>query len=192
MNGEIKSKTILGPDCRISGELLLDNDAVIMGQFSGTLRVTGMLELTDSAEVSGTIIAGTLRLAGRAEADVVAEDGVELLPGSHLVGQIYTSRLNIVDGAVFQGDVCVGPKATQNAGEILKSAPQPRAQQPAMEQAEEHYDEQYTEEMEQTEEAAAAPIRTNPSSLNAVLQRRRPMPKVLSPRPMATNGNGVH
>ncbi len=195
MNGEIKSKTILGPDCRISGELLLDNDAVIMGQFSGTLRVTGMLELTDSSEVSGTIIAGTLRLAGRAEADVVAEDGVELLPGSHLQGQVYTSRLNIVDGAVFQGDVCVGPKATQSAADILKGAPQPRSQQaPVADEAEEQYDAGYADELEHAEEAHqdASPIRTNPNSLNAVLQRRRPMPKVLSPRPMATNGNGVH
>lgn len=205
MNGEIKSKTILGPDCRISGELMLDNDAVIMGQFSGTLRVTGMLELTDSAEVSGTIVVGTLRLAGRAEADVVAEDGVELLPGSQLVGQVYTSRLNIVDGAVFQGDVCVGPKATQTAAEALKvnraNSTQPAAQPQIA--AEEQYEEEasYGEEMEEVEQpqqhrhetaAPAASIRTNPNSLNAVLQRRRPMPKILSPRPMAQSGNGIH
>ena len=114
-----RNKTVLGPDCRISGELALDNDAVIMGQFKGTLRVSGMLELTDSSEVAGTIIVGTLRLAGHAEADVVAEEAVELLPGAELSGQLYTSRLNVTEGAIFQGDVCVGPKAIQAASEAL-------------------------------------------------------------------------
>ncbi|MFK7790252.1 MAG: polymer-forming cytoskeletal protein, partial [Phycisphaeraceae bacterium] len=114
-----RNKTVLGPDCKISGELTLDNDAVIMGQFTGTLRVTGMLELTESSQINGTIIAGTLRMAGKAEADVVAEHGCELMPGAQLLGQLYTSHLNVIEGAVFQGDVCVGPKAIAAATEAL-------------------------------------------------------------------------
>ncbi|MEM9252149.1 MAG: polymer-forming cytoskeletal protein, partial [Planctomycetota bacterium] len=113
------NKTVLGPDCRISGELSLDNDAVIMGQFQGTLRVSGVLELADSAEVAGTVIAGTLRLAGHAKADVIAEDGVQLLPGGQLTGQLYTTKLDVVEGATFQGDVCVGPKAIEVAIDAL-------------------------------------------------------------------------
>lgn len=187
------SKTILGPDCNISGDLNLDNDAVIMGTFSGTLRVTGMLELTDSSRVSGTIIVGTLRLAGQAEADVVAEDGVELLPGATLTGQLFTSRLNVVDGATFQGDVCVGPKAMQAASEAFKNVEvtnqnnthfhhEDSAQPIAIEQAtpvgdvEEQYD-----DAEQFQ--APRPAANQSPAMNAMLQRRRP--KVLSPRPMA-------
>ncbi|WP_432799679.1 bactofilin family protein [Poriferisphaera sp. WC338] len=165
------NKTVLGPDCRISGELSLDNDAVIMGQFKGTLRVSGTLELADSAEVAGTIIVGNLRLSGRAEADVIAEDGIELLPGAQLIGQIYTSRLNVVEGAVFQGDVCVGPKAMEAAGEVLAQ------QNISMPEPSETY-EQTDEEMIEEAEAAVKP--TVPGSVNAILQRRRS--KVLSAR----------
>ena len=198
-----RNKTVLGPDCRISGELTLDNDAVIMGHFSGTLRVTGMLELTDSAEVSGTIIVGTLRLAGKAEADVVAEEAVELMPGAHLAGQLFTSKLNVIEGAVFQGDVCVGPRAIQAANEALggddyeqpqprqQAAPQPQHQappqpkaQPAPQQYEAYEEAEPAAEQEQHEDA---PVTTNASSVNSILQRRRP--KTLS-REMVTNGHG--
>ena len=172
------SKTVLGPDCRISGELTLDNDALIMGHFTGTLRVTGTLELSESSQVSGMIIAGALRLAGHAEADVVAEDAVELLPGAQLVGQLYTSRLNVVEGATFQGDVCVGPKAIQAAKEALK-------------QTDEHDSLSSLGQGSMTQPAAqddheeTSPITTVPGSVNQILQRRRP--KVLSAR----NGNGI-
>ncbi len=171
------SKTVLGPDCRISGELALDNDALIMGEFTGTLRVSGTLELSESSQVSGMIIAGALRLAGHAEADVVAEDAVELLPGAQLVGQLYTSRLNVVEGATFQGDVCVGPKAIQAAKEALNQGDNSQAfSSPAPSMSQSHHEEEQEDE---------SPVTTMPGSVNQILQRRRP--KVISSR----NGNGL-
>ena len=172
-----RNKTVLGPDCKISGELTLDNDAVIMGQFTGTLRVTGMLELTESSQINGTIIAGTLRMGGKAEADVVAEHGCELMPGAQLVGQLYTSHLNVIEGAVFQGDVCVGPKAIAAASEAL-------AQQDEIEEDEQGFTSSMMSQVEETEEEQE--VTTNPGSVNAVLQRRRA--KVLQARRPATNG----
>ncbi|MGB0768633.1 MAG: bactofilin family protein [Phycisphaeraceae bacterium] len=183
MGEATRNKTVLGPDCKISGELTLDNDAVIMGQFTGTLRVTGMLELTESSQINGTIIAGTLRMGGKAEADVVAEHGCELMPGAQLLGQLYTSHLNVIEGAVFQGDVCVGPKAIAAATEALGQQDEYEDEQPSafsssmMTQMED-------EPMEEEEQQQA--VTTNPGSVNAVLQRRRA--KVLQARRPATNG----
>lgn len=182
MGEATRNKTVLGPDCKISGELTLDNDAVIMGQFTGTLRVTGMLELTESSQINGTIIAGTLRMGGKAEADVVAEHGCELMPGAQLLGQLYTSHLNVIEGAVFQGDVCVGPKAIQAAGEAL-------GQQDEYEEEPQAYTSSFTshtEEIEEEEEMPQQGVTTNPGSVNAVLQRRRA--KVLQTRRPVTGG----
>lgn len=181
MGEATRNKTVLGPDCKISGELTLDNDAVIMGQFTGTLRVTGMLELTESSQINGTIIAGTLRMAGKAEADVVAEHGCELLPGAQLLGQLYTSHLNVIEGAVFQGDVCVGPKAIQAASEALGQQDEYIEEEP----------QSFTSSMmspaeEEPIEEEQQNVTTNPSSVNAVLQRRRA--KVLQTRRPVTNG----
>lgn len=120
MSDKSEKQTVLGPECRISGEMSLDGDAVVMGQFHGTLRVGGMLEVAESAFVSGTIITGALRLGGRAEADVVAEHGAELLAGCELTGRLYTNRLSVVDGAAFEGEVVVGPKAMAAAEPLLQ------------------------------------------------------------------------
>jgi len=177
------NKTVLGPDCRISGELALDNDAIIMGHFTGTLRVSGTLELSESSQVSGMIIAGALRLAGQAEADVVVEDAVELLPGAQLVGQLYTSRLNIVEGATFQGDVCVGPKAIQAAKEALKQNDTAQDDQPIQHQSIAQSPSMIDKGQDDQDEQAS--VTTMPGSVNQILQRRRP--KVISAR----NGNGI-
>ena len=114
-----RTKTVLGPDCKISGDLVLDNDAVIMGSFAGTLRVAGVLEVADSAQISGTIVVGGLKLAGSAEADVVADDFVELLPGAELLGQVYTGRLNVGEGATFEGGIHIGPQSHDAARELV-------------------------------------------------------------------------
>ena len=178
-----RNKTVLGPDCKISGELTLDNDAVIMGQFTGTLRVTGMLELTESSQINGTIIAGTLRMAGKAEADVVAEHGCELMPGAQLLGQLYTSHLNVIEGAVFQGDVCVGPKAIAAASEVLSQGDEVYEEEEQQSYSSSMMMSQHEEPAEEEEQE----VTTMPGSVNAVLQRRRA--KVLQARRPATNGN---
>jgi len=170
-----KNKTVLGPDCRISGELALDNDAVIMGQFKGTLRVTGMLELTDSARVAGTVVAGTLSISGEVEADIVAEGGVELLPGAVLRGHVYTSQINVVEGATFEGDICVGAKAMEAAGPLLR-------------QIEEAEGQPIQQSATYTEAADEPAIQTN-AGVNSILQRRRS--RVLTTNG-AANGNGHH
>ena len=79
MSENNNTKTVLGPDVKIKGQISLENDAVIMGEVSGQIRVGGMLELTESSRVEGLVIAGGLRLGGQAKADIVAEHGMELL-----------------------------------------------------------------------------------------------------------------
>ena len=160
-----------------------------MGQFTGTLRVTGMLELTESSVINGTIIAGTLRLAGKAEADVVAEHGCELLPGAQLLGQLYTSHQNVIEGAVFQGDVCVGPKAIQAANDALSQKHEEYEEEEEVQQG--GYSQQMTSSLQEQyedddEQDAPQQVQTMPSSVNAVLQRRRA--KVLQARKPVTNG----
>lgn len=197
MEEKANHKTVLGADCRITGELVLDNDAVIMGQFKGTLRVTGMLELTESAQVSGLIMAGAIRLAGHVDADVIAEAGVELMATAQLNGQLFTSRITVVEGAVFNGDVCVGPKAMEAAAELISKAEGQAAQQtPAPQQHEQQRSAPAREAStlssamalvnEQDESAGDdQSVRTIPSSLNSILQRRRT--KVLSTTQQATD-----
>jgi len=120
--GSTHKKTVLGEECRITGELLLDDDAVVMGHFTGTLRVTGVLELTESSQVKGTIVAGAVRLGGSAEADVISERGVWLAPTAELYGQVFTRELNVAEGASFRGELSIGVNAIAEAQAMLEQA----------------------------------------------------------------------
>lgn len=180
MTDRTNNRTVLGADCRMSGELTLYNDAVIMGEFQGVLRVRGMLEITETARVSGTVVAGSLRLAGVVDAEVVAETGIELLAGAMLSGHLYTPTLSIVAGAVLLGEVNVGPQAMDAVDGSLRlgeSTNNPRlAAEP--EKAvipDEVPDVVPTEALieDSLEPAAVTPIHTLPASLNTMLQRRR-------------------
>ncbi len=181
MSDKTQHKTVLGADCRITGELALDNDAVIMGQFKGTLRVRGILELTDSAHVSGTVIAGAVRVAGNVEADVVAEQGIELLAGASLTGQLFTTHLNIVDGAVFQGNVCVGSHAIAAAEELIARAGEAETPAEASAASLALQSDDAADDADQDEADAARPVSTVSNSIDAILKRRRP-------RPLTTGG----
>ena len=219
MSDQRSNKTILGPDCRMQGDLSLDSDAVVMGQFRGSLRVAGVLEIAETAQISGTIVAGalriagqveaqvirvtqmlevtetgrvrgtvvagTVRLAGQAEADVVAEQGIELLAGSSLKGQLYTTAVSIVEGAAFEGDVCVGAKAMQSAGTLLRTAQEVEQGGTSGEGLEKSWDD--GSEATPAFPGNGAGVRMG-QGVNMMLQRRRA--KVLTPagRPGAGEG----
>lgn len=186
---KMSSKTVLGPDCRINGELVLDNDAVIMGQFKGTLRISGLLELTDSAKVGGTIVAGMLRVAGHTNADIAAEGGVELLPGASVEGRIYSTQVHVAEGASFQGEVCIGPNAMQAAGQSVDAAAAAPEPEPfdAGDSSMDHGRDDHDEESNGNGNGNAGPVRTMSSNVSSILQRRRA--KVLtSGSPLRPNG----
>lgn len=122
MSDKPEHLTILGPDCKGTGQMILDGDGTIMGQFDGTVRVAGVLDLAESSQVSGTVVAGVVRLSGRADADVVAEHGVELRPGCVLTGRVFTAHLSVLDGASFEGEVVIGSHAMAAAADLIQQA----------------------------------------------------------------------
>jgi cytoskeletal protein CcmA (bactofilin family) len=148
-------RSILGPDCKATGELSVEGDAAVMGQFKGKIRVSGMLDLTDSSSVTGTVVAGAVRLGGRSEADIVAEQGVELLCGSVSSGRLFTNRLSVVDGACFDGHVVVGTNAMTEARDVLPEI------------AADLDDPGHVESTEKTDRTAAEkPVSTKPAASN--------------------------
>ena len=159
MSEEGQQGSVLGPGCKATGQMFMDGDATIMGQFDGTIRVGGVVDLTGSSQVSGTILAGSVRLAGRVDADVAAESGVELLPGSALIGRVYTSNLSVADGASFEGEVVVGANAMKAAAELIR---QVESGQPGA---------GASRDPDEADEADLQ-VQTSPASLDRVLRSR--------------------
>lgn len=136
MAQNLSTKTILGADCRIKGELHLDGDLELHCQCDGTIHVGGTLDLRESARVQGLARAGAVRVAGIFEGDLVGEQGIALLEGSQVTGRIFAPRLLAVKGATLRAQVCIGPAALNEApGRATQgkpmATPMPMVEEPA-------------------------------------------------------------
>jgi len=75
----------------------------INGNFIGTLEARGTLTIGNSATVEAHIHGENIVIAGKVNGDVVAKKMLVLMPTAVLDGNITTPKLNIVEGALFQG-----------------------------------------------------------------------------------------
>ena len=75
----------------------------INGNFEGTLQTKGTLTIGDCAVVDARITGENIIVAGKVKGDIIASTMLVLMPTSELSGNITTPKLNIVEGAMFQG-----------------------------------------------------------------------------------------
>lgn len=85
---------------------LIFKDAIslkINGEFSGSLETKGTLSIGNRADITANIDGENIIIAGRVNGDIRAQKMLTLMPTAVLKGNITTPKLNIVEGALFQG-----------------------------------------------------------------------------------------
>ena len=75
----------------------------ICGKFEGTLDTRGTLTISETGSVDAHINGENIVIAGKVKGDVIAKKMLVLMPTGVLSGNITTPKLNIVEGAIFQG-----------------------------------------------------------------------------------------
>lgn len=75
----------------------------INGEFTGTLDTKGTLAIGNKAKVSANISGDNVIIAGKVDGDILAYKMLTLMPTAVLKGNISAPKLNIVEGAIFQG-----------------------------------------------------------------------------------------
>lgn len=75
----------------------------INGNFHGTLESRGTLTIGSTASVDAHITGENIVIAGKVKGDIAAKKMIVLMPTAVLTGNISTPKLNIVEGAIFQG-----------------------------------------------------------------------------------------
>jgi len=96
---------ILDVDASMQGTLSFKDpvNLRINGKFEGTLDTKGSLNIGEAANVEAHIIGENIIIAGKVKGDIVAKSRLVLLPTASVYGEIKTPKLNIVEGAIFQG-----------------------------------------------------------------------------------------
>ncbi len=91
----------------------------INGNFHGTLETSGTLTIGSSAFVEAHITGENIVIAGKVRGDIIAKKMLVLMPTAVLTGNISTSKLNIVEGAIFQGK-CQMMESMLNLEEVAR------------------------------------------------------------------------
>lgn len=75
----------------------------INGLFHGELTAKGTLTIGENAQVNANIKGENIVIAGKVKGDIQAQKMLVLMPNAQLFGNISCPKINIVEGAMFQG-----------------------------------------------------------------------------------------
>jgi cytoskeletal protein CcmA (bactofilin family) len=96
----------IGKNVIIKGELSGSEDLYLDGEVEGNIELSGhSLTVGPNGRVRANIHAREVTLHGKVDGNIDATDRVELKKSAILVGDIFTQRISIEDGAYFKGGI---------------------------------------------------------------------------------------
>jgi len=75
----------------------------INGKFEGNLDIKGTLTIGSTAIVNAEIIGDNIVIGGRVKGKITARESLTLLPTAIVDGDIFPAKLNVAEGAIFEG-----------------------------------------------------------------------------------------
>jgi cytoskeletal protein CcmA (bactofilin family) len=127
--GNQEFPTILGPDASFKGELSFDKGMRLHGKLEGKITTPGRLHIAKEAKMQADVDAGAIIVEGDVHGNLTASDRIELKQTAHYEGDLRATKLVVDEGAVFSGQVSVGPDAVKNrpnarpAGAVVGGVP---------------------------------------------------------------------
>ena len=81
----------------------------VAGTVDGEIHLRGTLRLLEGGRLRGQVTVWEALIAGRAEGTLMASDRAEILSTARIDGEMRARRLTIVEGALVNGRMVVGP-----------------------------------------------------------------------------------
>ncbi|MDH3282926.1 MAG: polymer-forming cytoskeletal protein [Gammaproteobacteria bacterium] len=106
--------SIIGPTVVFKGELSADEDLIIEGRIDGTIaHQQKNLTVGKQGRVKANIRARTITIEGTVDGDVHGDELVRLTKSANVTGNLFSPRIQMDDGANFNGKIEMG---THQAG----------------------------------------------------------------------------
>lgn len=110
--GEGNLNSILGPGCKVKGNIELKGTLRIDGDFEGQINCPETLIIGKSGVVKADVKVKNAVIGGKLVGNVTASNKIELQTGSHVEGDVSTARLVIDEGVFFEGACKMGTSGT--------------------------------------------------------------------------------
>ncbi|MEJ2721064.1 MAG: polymer-forming cytoskeletal protein [bacterium] len=113
--GEGSLNSILGPGCKVKGNIELQGTIRIDGEFEGDIKCPDTLIIGKSGLVKASVDVKNAVIGGKLLGNIQANNKIELQTGSHVEGDIQTARLVIDEGVFFEGSCKMGTQQQHGA-----------------------------------------------------------------------------
>ncbi|CAN5655378.1 hypothetical protein BH09PLA1_BH09PLA1_17280 [soil metagenome] len=114
--GNQEFPTTLGPDAVFKGELTFEKGLRLHGRLEGKINTAGRLHIAKEAKMSADVEAGAIIVEGEVKGNLTASDRIEMKQSARYEGDLRATKLVVDEGAVFSGNVTVGPEAIKSRG----------------------------------------------------------------------------
>jgi cytoskeletal protein CcmA (bactofilin family) len=114
------SKNVLNSDVEIKGNLKFAGELTFDGRLEGEINTEGVLNLGDSAVITGNINAQSVVVRGKVNGNINAKEKIEIKTKAELFGDIRATKLVVEEGVTFVG------KTEVNPNKVTPTAMQPR------------------------------------------------------------------
>jgi cytoskeletal protein CcmA (bactofilin family) len=93
---------VVGADSSLRGELQSKGTVRIDGTFDGTIQADWVI-LGESGLIRGDIVSRGTLVGGKLEGSIRCSETVEITPKGQVHGDIFTPKLSVAEGGVFDG-----------------------------------------------------------------------------------------
>jgi cytoskeletal protein CcmA (bactofilin family) len=101
----VNSSNVISKETKITGDIKAQGNIRVEGTVEGTIQSKSKIVIGDSALVTGNINATEAEIAGKIEGEIICTDTLYLKKTANVFGNIYTLKLVVENGAVFNGKI---------------------------------------------------------------------------------------
>jgi cytoskeletal protein CcmA (bactofilin family) len=124
-SGDTHFETVLSEGTEFKGNITVKGPVRVYGKVVGDIRCEDELVIGKEGEVRGNLRGRSISIGGTVVGRVEATEKAALLGTARLVGGIRAPRVAIADGAVFEGEISMGPLEEKTNGAAVKRADRP-------------------------------------------------------------------
>ena len=107
-NRVVNINTLIGKTCKITGDIVTKESIRIDGHIVGNVESENVASITETAVMEGNIKASEIFVAGKVKGNITAFKSLELEKTALITGDIFTAKLHIHPGAIFNGYTKMG------------------------------------------------------------------------------------
>ncbi|MGY8800268.1 MAG: bactofilin family protein [Longimicrobiales bacterium] len=111
--------SIIGPGMRVVGDCETDGTIRIEGMVEGSVRAGKAVVVGKDGVVSGDIATQDAVISGTVNGTVVADSRLEIQATSRIEGDVRARRLQLEEGAIFNGTVHMGESTGRSGAPTL-------------------------------------------------------------------------